>query len=484
MLRHVKRLTTLDGSFLRVETSNAHMHVAWCGLFAIEGDRPRPTLEQVADGIDARLGFAPRFRQRLAFPPPGMGEPYWVDDPRFHVRAHVTRLAPETQAVSHDRFMTMAGDALSQPLLRDRPLWHLYFMPRLEDGKLGIVFKMHHALVDGKSAVELGLLLFDADPDTRPMSPQEWKPSGPPGALGLTLASLRGGAEGTVAAALRLTRLARPGHDSVTGTVRRAAHSVDRDLLRLAPASFLNAPLGPRRILVGHRARIEELIRIKRMHGVTVNDVCLAAVAGSLRALALSCGEPVRPLKAMVPVSVRTEDERTALGNRISFAFVELPLELARAESRLMRVHEQTEAFKSSDRPAGFESLMGALGYLPNALKTPAAKLVGSKRVYNLTVSNIPGPRFPVYMSGATLREAYPVVPLAEGHTLSIGMFSYRDWMFFGLYADPEALPEVRRLPGALERALWELRGHRPHGVRRRRFTPKRGRVRHLAAVS
>ena len=128
---------------------------------------------------------------------------------------------------------------------------------------------------------------------------------------------------------------------------------------------------------------------------------------------------------------------------------------------------------------------MGALGYLPNALKTPAARLVGSKRVYNLTVSNIPGPRFPVYMAGAVLREAYPVVPLAEGHTLSIGMFSYRDWMFFGLYADPEALPEVRRLPGALERALWELRGHRPHGVRRRRFTrTKRGRVRHLAAVS
>jgi WS/DGAT/MGAT family acyltransferase len=217
---------------------------------------------------------------------------------------------------------------------------------------------------------------------------------------------------------------------------------------------------------------------------VTVNDVCLGAVTGALRQLALSCGEPVRPLKAMVPVSVRSEDERTALGNRISFAFIELPLQLARAEARVQHVHEQTAAFKSSDRPAGFESLMGSLGLLPNALKTPAAKLVGSKRVYNLTVSNIPGPRFPVYMAGATLREAYPVVPLAEGHTLSIGMFSYRDWMFFGLYADPEALPEVRRLPGALERALWELRGHRPHGIRRRRFRPKRGRVRHLAAVS
>ena len=167
MLREVNRLTSLDGSFLRVETPNAHMHVAWCGLFTPGPDRPRPTLEQVADSVEARLRFAPRFRQRLAFPPPGLGEPYWVDDRRFHVRAHVTRLAPENEPVSFDRFMSMAGDTLSEPLERDRPLWHLYFLPRLTDGRLGIVFKMHHALVDGKSAVELGLLLFDAEPDAR-----------------------------------------------------------------------------------------------------------------------------------------------------------------------------------------------------------------------------------------------------------------------------------------------------------------------------
>jgi diacylglycerol O-acyltransferase / wax synthase len=235
---------------------------------------------------------------------------------------------------------------------------------------------------------------------------------------------------------------------------------------------------------VCHRARTDELLHIKRAHGVTLNDVCLAAVSGALRSLALSCGEAVRPLKAMVPVSVRTDDERTALGNRISFAFVELPLELGHAASRLRRVHEQTAAFKSSDRPAGFEALMNGLGYLPDLLKTPAARLVGSKRIYNLTVSNIPGPRFPVYVAGARLEEAYPVVPLAEDHALSIGIFSYRHWMFFGLYADPEALPEVRRLPTALERALWELRGHRPHATRRRRFKRTRSRTRHLAAVS
>ncbi len=481
MLREVNRLTSLDGSFLRVETPNAHMHVAWCGLFTPGPDRPRPTLEQVADSVEARLRFAPRFRQRLAFPPPGLGEPYWVDDRRFHVRAHVTRLAPENEPVSFDRFMSMAGETLSEPLERDRPLWHLYFLPRLTDGRLGIVFKMHHALVDGKSAVELGLLLFDVERDAAPGPPDDWRPDSAPGPVGLTLTSLRGGAAGSLSLARRVTQLARPGQTGLTNTLRTAALAADRDLLRLAPPSFLNSSIGPRRTLICHRARVDDLLQVKRAFSVTLNDVCLAAVAGALRSLALSCGEPVRPLKAMVPVSMRSDEERLALGNRISFAFIELPLELGHAPSRLRRIHEQTQAFKSSGRPAGLETLMNALGYLPGVLKTPAARLVGSKRVYNLTVSNIPGPRFPVYMAGAKLDHAYPVVPLAEGHALSIGMFSYRESICFGLYADPEALPEVRRLPAALDIALSELRGGRPHGGRRRRFDRSGPRVRRLA---
>lgn len=444
------------------------MHVAWCGLFTAHPDRPRPTLEQVADGVEARLGFAPRFRQRLAFPPPGLGEPYWVDDPRFHVRAHITRLAPEGKAVALDEFMTMAGAALSEPLLRDRPLWHLYLLPRLDDDRLGIVFKMHHALVDGKSAVELGLLLFDADPDARPMGAEEWKPNRqPPGVVGLTLASLRGGASETLSAAMRVTRLARPGPDSLPGTVRRAAQTVDRDLLRIAPPSFLNESLGPRRTLVCHRARIEDLIRIKRAHSVTVNDVCLAAVAGALRALALSCGEPVRPLKAMVPVSVRTDEERTAMGNRISFAFIELPVEVRSRAGRLERVQAATAAFKTSGRPAGTGAVLNALGLLPDPLKDRAARLASSPRVFNLTVSNIPGPRFPVYMLGAELSEAYPVVPLAEQHALSVGMFSYLDHMCFGIYADPEVLPEAGRLPRYLGTEITGLAGPPPRRRRR-----------------
>jgi len=173
----------------------------------------------------------------------------------------------------------------------------------------------------------------------------------------------------------------------------------------------------------------------------------------------------------MVPVSVRTEEERADLGNRISLAFVDLPVQLSSPAARLAAVHLATAAFKASGKPAGAEALFAALGMLPGALRTPAARMVGSARVYNLTVSNIPGPRFPLYVLGAELEEAYPVVPLAEDHSLSVGIFGYRDHLHFGLYGDPDALPDVTALPGALSAALLALERTTVRGAARRRYT-------------
>jgi diacylglycerol O-acyltransferase len=216
-------------------------------------------------------------------------------------------------------------------------------------------------------------------------------------------------------------------------------------------------PIGPRRTLVRHRTPIEEALRVKRAAGATLNDVCLAMVAGAMRELALARGERPEPLKAMVPVDTRAEDERVALGNRISLVFVDLPLHLSTARARLERVRRDTAGLKSSGRAGGTGAVLSALGLLPDPLRGAAARAVGSARVYNLTVSNIPGPRFPLYMLGAELLEAYPAVPISEGHALSIGVFSHRDHLFFGLYADPEALPQVRELPAALNASLLTL---------------------------
>jgi len=465
------RLTALDGSFLRVETPNAHMHVAWSGLFQPDPDAPRPTAEALRGKLAARLARAPRFRQRLAFPPLRLSEPSWVDYPEFDVATHVTALGDPDVPVALDRFHEFADATLSKPLDRSRPLWHAYLVPRLEDGRVGLVFKMHHALVDGKSAVELALLLFDLEPEPAPETAEQWRPSRPPGAARLALEAMASTAAEPLRAARGMARLAGSrGDGGLTGTLRRAALAFEQDLLRSAPASYLNTPIGPRRTLVRHRARMPDLVAAKNRAGVTVNDVCLAAIAGALRGLAALRGEQPAALRVMVPVSVRSEQERRDLGNRISFAFIELPVGTRSRTERLRAVHRATAAFKSSGRPAGTGTLLGAAGLLPDPLKDRTARLASSARVFNLTISNIPGPRVPLYMLGAELSEAYPVVPIAGEHSLSIGMFSYCDDMFFGLYADPEALPEVGELPALIGAEIQALA--RPKRRRRRASHP------------
>ena len=467
------RLTPLDGSFLRLETPNAHMHVAWSGLFQPHPDLPRPSVDALREKIAARLDRAPRFRQRLAFPPLRLAEPSWVDDPGFDVARHVTSPAGAADTLTLRRFEQLTDAALSEPLDRARPLWEVQLVPRLEDGRTGLTFKMHHALVDGRSAVELALLLFDLAPDPGPEPPSSWTPAPPPSAARLALDAFASSTLEPLRAAREVGRLARPGEAGITGTLRRAALAFEQDLLRAAPDSFLNEQIGPRRVLVRHRASMADVVAAKRRAGATVNDVCLAAVAGALRELARLRGESPRPLKAMVPVDLRADGQRENLGNRITFAFVQLPVATRSRAGRLDQVRSETAAFKRSGRPAGTGAVLGALGLLPDPVKNRAARLASSKRVFNLTVSNIPGPRFPVYMLGAELSEAYPVVPIAAEHALSIGMFSHRDHMFFGLYADPETLPEVHELPGLLDCELDALA--RP--PRRKRRNPGHLRV-------
>ncbi len=455
------RLTALDGSFLRVETANAHMHVAWSALLGPREDgRPIP-LDGLRRSVAARLEHTPRFRRRLAFGLKGMGEPFWVDDESFDIDYHVVPLCDPDDRPDRGRFHALCDRALSEPLDRTRPLWRVYLAPKLSDGGAGMVAKIHHALVDGKSAVEVALLLFDVTPGSEPApGASVWRPEPEPGTARLALGALSGGAAESLRAARGVARIAgapRAGSARIYDTVRRAALTVGDDLLRPAPASYLNVPIGPRRALLRQRARMADLLAVKRAARVTLNDVCLAAVTGALRETALARGESPRALKAMVPVSVRSDEERTDLGNRISLAFIDLPVHLSTPRSRLAEVHRATSAFKRSGRPEGAEAIFGALGMLPDPLRTGAARMVGSKRVYNLTVSNIPGPRFPLYVLGAELLEAYPVVPIAEDHALSIGMFSYGDHMHFGLYADPEALPDVRGLPDALNAATLAL---------------------------
>lgn len=457
-----ERLSAIDGSFLRVETPNAHMHVAWSATFRVPAGARRPTLERLRRSIAGRLENLPRFRRRIAYPPPGMGEPFWVDDPEFDVGRHVLLLGmPNTELDDH-RFAFLCDGVLSSPLPRDRPLWEVRLAPRLSDGRCGLVAKLHHALVDGKAAVEVALLLFDTEPQVAPAIPRPWRPAPRPGAGRLAVQALAYGAEDSLRAARSAARLAATpvgGAARIAGTLRRAALAAGEDLLRPAPSSLLNQRIGPRRTLVRHSVRVEDVQAARGADGATLNDVCLATVAGALRELAIARGESPRVLKAMVPVSVRQSDEE-ALGNRITLAFVRLPLDEPSAHGRLSRVRGATAAFKRANRPAGTEALLGTLGLLPDSLRGPAARAVASPRVYNLTVSNVPGPPVPLFMLGAELLEAHPVVPIAERHALSVGIFTHLEKLHFGLYADPDAFPQVSQLPRALDVSLGALLLH------------------------
>ena len=460
------RLTPLDASFLHTETASAHMHVAWKGRFRPDPSRPPITLARVRAQVASRLGATPRFRMRLAFPPGGFAAPVWVDAEGFDLRRHVVGLSSDDEVLARWEFDARADGALSSPLDRSHPLWEIHLAPRLEDGSVALVMKIHHAMVDGKSALAVALLLLDVDPDApEPAPPVEtWAGERAPGPARLTVEALvESGAEPLRA----LGRAARAAGSPprLGGTLRRAALAVGEDVARSAPSSFLNPAIGPRRTLVGHTVPVQRLLDVKHAWGGSLNDVALTVVAGALRQLALLRRVAPAPMKVMVPVSRRGEDETAEMGNRIAFVFIDLPVHLRDPLARLVAIREATAAFKESERATGGEALMRGLGVLPVALQAPVARYAASARMYNLVVSNVPGPRMPVYLLGAECVEVLPAIPLSEGHALSIGVFTLRDSVCFGAYADPEALPQVRELPAALSVATLELSAIAPQAA-------------------
>jgi diacylglycerol O-acyltransferase len=470
------RMSSLDASFLRVESPAAHMHVGWFSALELPRGVAKLDAEALIEQIGSRLHLAPRFRQRVLEAPLGVAEPGWRDDPAFDIRRHVTvRTGPPLSAAAVRREV---DDFLSEQLPRDRPLWSLLVLPSVQRGRAAFVGKVHHAMVDGLAGVELGLLLFDAGPDAAPVKAAEWRPEGENGPVKVLLDSLADSAVEQFRAARRVAALGlSPGEGlRIASTVRKAAMSLAEDAINPAPRCALNVPIGPRRTLVKHRITMNRALAIKTHAGASLNDVILAIAAGALRRLAVrQCQEPC-DLRVMVPVSVRRPDEDRGQGNRITFAFVDLPVSERSPTARLERVREQMVALKESGEVAGTEILLRSVGSLPEPLKRRAAKLAASPRLYNLTISNVPGPRIPLYAAGARVSSIYPVIPIPEDHALSLGVLSYDDGLHFAVYADPEALPDAGRLPVMLEEATEELAAAvRPSGARAEQPRRRRG---------
>jgi diacylglycerol O-acyltransferase len=456
---HGRRLSPVDGSFLRLESPQSHMHVGFSGLFAAPSGRPRPSVEALRERAAGRLHQVPWCRWRLDPAPLGLSEPRWIDDAQFDLAAHIVALTQPDDRVSHASFEALRSAVLSAPLDRSRPLWQIFLVPQLEDGRVGMVGKIHHALVDGLAALQIVSLILDPEPDVASQPPVPWQPRGRPGRVGWALdAVTRTFADGVAALRAGATAATHPG--IVADAVRGAGHvlgAAAEEVLSPAPPSALNAPIGARRTLVGYHARRDEL-RAARRGGGTLNDVGLAAVAGAVRALLQRNGErpPPEALKAMVPVSMRRLGD-TGAGNQISMITIALPVHLHSAIERLRWVREETGRLKQTDRPVGTQKLYQAAGVLPTPLRSPAAKAMATPRQFNLTVSQSPAPRGSLYLLGCELEEVYSVVPIAQGHALAIGMVRYRQELFFGCYADPDALPEVHQLPALIQAELHQL---------------------------
>jgi diacylglycerol O-acyltransferase / wax synthase len=459
------RLSALDASFLVAETPSAHMHVGWAAVFDAPQDGPRPTFEDLRDHVAARLQRAPRYRQRLADVPFGIHDPVWVDEPEFDIERHVL------DAGSKD-LSGIVEVAMSSQLERSRPLWELWLSEELPDGGVGVVGKAHHCMVDGLAAVELASLMLDPDPVPEAPPRDEWEPGPAPGRLAL----LTHGAVDRVRTELDLVGMgarfaAAPlrRFDEVAGEVRRALLAVGRAIGTPAPESTLNEPISSLRHLGTVRRRLDDLRTIKSRHGTTINDVVLAASAGAMRRFLERRGEPLPRLKAMVPVSVRDPDGASALGNQISFIFVELPCDEPDPVTRLLQIHAATTERKRNGEPEGADRALGLAAYAPQWIQHALTRAFASPRTFNLAVSNIPGPVEPLYMRGCRLREAYPIVPLADQHALSIGVTTIGGTACFGLYADRKLMPDVDLLAGDLDDAIDELLLDDGH-----RFPPRR----------
>ncbi|MEA2297085.1 MAG: diacylglycerol O-acyltransferase / wax synthase [Solirubrobacteraceae bacterium] len=450
------RLSALDAAFLALESAQAPMHVGWAARFAPRADGTRPRFEAVRAHIEGRLGRAPRYRQRLVEIPLGLGDPVWVDDPAFDVEDHVLR-AP------HGDFGRLVDEVMSTPLTHDRALWELWIAD-LDDGRLGVVGKAHHCLVDGLAAVELMALLLDLTPEIdvsqaaiEPDAGVRWAAQPEPGRLELVGESLGfqlGQALDLARLPLELAR--HPGRLlDLPGQAWSAARAMAHTALPLAPPSRLNGEMSARRHLARAARPLEDLRIIKRRFGTTVNDVLLSASAGALRGLLEERGERLRDVKAMVPVSVENLDERW--GNRIAFLFLGLPCVEADPVWRLRDIHVAMRSRKRDGEPEGADAVLGALALAPRPVRRLASRALASPYVSNLTVSNIPGPRMPVYLMGCEVEHAYPVVPLTDGHGISIGMTTVGDRACFGVYAQAELAADADRLARGIDEEIDEL---------------------------
>jgi WS/DGAT/MGAT family acyltransferase len=448
-------LTPLDATFLELEEADsaAHMHIA--SLMIFEG--PAPTLRRLRGHVERRLGALPRYRCRLsAQHTGGLRWPAWVPDPDFDIKRHVDSVRLESPGGDAE-LLDWAAAYWSLRLDRSRPLWEARLVTGLEAGRWAVAVKTHHALVDGVGSVDAAYLVLDSSRrprrvDETPAMPADPSSTGPSstGPFDRLLGAARGG--------LYLTR--HPGRIRDAFLQAKAMTDVVlRDEVLPAPRCSLNTSISDARRYRVVRADLTELKGVKNALGGTVNDVILAAVTGGLRALLMARGDqvPAPGLRAMVPVNLRTAAERFGTGNKVSSLFVHLPVMEPDPGHRYLLVSGETADLKSGGGAGGAAKLIALGGLAPPILHSVFARSVFATRLFNLTVTNVPGPQIPLYGLGARLEEVWPLVPLAADHSVGVAVVSYDGKVFFGVSGDAETTSDLDVLADGIEQAIGEL---------------------------
>jgi WS/DGAT/MGAT family acyltransferase len=459
--RHMDRLTSFDTSFLANEKNNGHMAIG--AIMVCRGSAP--TYEDFITHIRSRLHLLPRFRQRVVFPPLNLGRPFWVDFAGFDVSEHVHHVTlPEPGGDT--QFQELIGRCLSPPLDRSKPLWQLWLVDGFADDRFGIVYKTHHALADGISATDIGMLLFDVEPEFELVREEgPWEPHPEPSRLGL----LRRAATGFASTLARMARWIGAALRDPGRARRRAADGlagvweVSWNLTKPAPKVPFNVPIGPNRAFAWTQCRLDQFKQIKNSLGGTVNDVSLAVAAGAIRRWLQDRDVDVEGLemRALVPVSVRKENEHGELGNMLTAMRGPLPVGIADPVERLRTVTAAMDALKASKQPLGAEAIWALndwfRDFAPPLLLGPTATINFSTRLFNMLVTNFPGPQIPFYVHGRELIGVYPVGFLAQQHALAIAIFSYNGFVHFGMIADRDVIGDLDSIAGHMDQAVSEL---------------------------
>jgi diacylglycerol O-acyltransferase len=455
-----ERLRPRDLALLGAETARTPMHNATLEIF--DPSDSGFDYDALIAHIEDRITFVPRYRQHVRRVPGGLANPVWVDDADFDLAYHVRRSALPRPG-SLDQLRELAARIMSRRLDPSRPLWEVYFVEGLQDGRVALLSKSHQILVDGISTVDLGQVLLDVDPGPRQVVHEDWRPAPEPGATTLMLDALADNARSP----RTLLRTARSG---VEGAARTAAAVGGRlgavagalSARRAAVEGPFNLEPSEQRRVVLVRTALKDYRRVRRVHGGTVNDVILSTITGAIRAWLMTRGEPVpngRSIKALVPMSVIDEDlEPTSLGSQVVGHRLNLPAGESSPVVRLHQVSYALRAHSETGRAVAADRIAGVAGFAPTTFHALGSRVAAEEsQGVNLVITNVPGPQFPMYLAGAEMVETYPVPPLQPGFGVAIGVTSYDGGVYYGITADRDALPDIDVLGQCLREALDEL---------------------------